>query len=145
MAYGSTDQPFQQGICESPALEPGITANFTRDAMTDVLDFIGCNSTSLDSRETVDCLRSQSMETLITAQFNTSGDGPAQNLGDQWMPVVDGDFLPIAPSELIAEGRFGNISTIIGWAQDDAAGHFNRRGYAPATVQGPLPKPDDYS
>lgn len=120
MAYGSTEQPFQQGICESQALEPGITANFTRDAMEAIVDFIGCNTTSLDSAATVACLRRQSMDALITAQFNTSGTGPAQNLGDQWLPVVDGDFVPVAPSELLAQGRFGNITTMIGWSQDDA-------------------------
>jgi carboxylesterase type B len=117
MAFGDTEQPFQQGICESQALEPGITANFTRDAMEAVVDFVQCNTTDLDSNATVACLRSQSMQALITAQFNTSGDGPAQNLGDQWLPVVDGVFLPAAPSQLIAEGRFGNITTIIGWTQ----------------------------
>ena len=120
MAFGSTEQPFQQGICQSQALEPGITANFTRDAMEAVVGFIGCNTTSLDSNATVACLRSHRMQALITAQFNPSGDGPAQNLGDQWLPVVDGIFLPAAPSQLINEGRFANITTIIGWIQDDA-------------------------
>ena len=120
MAYGSTTQPFQQGICESQALEPGITANFTLEAMANLVDFIGCNTTSFDSKATVQCLRNQPRQALTHAQFQTSGAGPAQNLGDQWLPVVDGDFLPAAPSELIQKGRFANITTIIGWAQDDA-------------------------
>ena len=120
MAYGSTKQPFQQAICQSQALEPGITADFTRNAMINLVDFIGCNTTDLGSNATVQCLRRQSMHALVHAQFATSGSGPAQNLGDQWLPVVDGDFLPEAPSKLIQAGRFASIATIIGWTQDDA-------------------------
>ena len=35
--------------------------------------------------------------------------------------MVDGDFLPAAPSTLMAEGRFAqNMTTMIGWADNDA-------------------------
>lgn len=33
---------------------------------------------------------------------------------------MDGDFLPEAPSQLIAQGKFANVTTMIGWADDDA-------------------------
>jgi hypothetical protein len=46
LAYGGTKPiPYQRGICESQALEPGVTGNFTIDAMTALANFIGCNST----------------------------------------------------------------------------------------------------
>lgn len=40
MAYGADKPvPFQQASCESQALEPGITGNFTIEAMDDVTTF----------------------------------------------------------------------------------------------------------
>ncbi|RWA11787.1 hypothetical protein EKO27_g3304 [Xylaria grammica] len=120
MAYGgSKPVPFQQGICESQATEPGITANFTIDAMQRVVDTVGCNTSSLHSAETVNCLRDFDTETLLNASLVTYDDSISSNIGDIWLPVVDGDFLPAAPSKLIKEGRFANVTTMIGWCQDD--------------------------
>lgn len=120
MAYGgSKPAPFQQGICESQALEPGITGEFTINAMKRVVDYVGCNSTSLHSEETVKCLRDSDMQKLLNASLETYTD--SINIGDIWLPTVDDDFLPAAPSQLIREHRFSNITTMIGWCQDDVA------------------------
>lgn len=120
MAYGASKPvPFQQGICESQALEPGITGNFTIDAMQLVVDYVGCNTSSLHSEETIACLRSYDMETLLNASLTTYQSDIGHNIGDIWLPVVDGDFLPAAPSQLIKEGRFANVTTMIGWCDDD--------------------------
>lgn len=120
MAFGATrSYPFQQAICESQALEPGITGNFTREAMAAVWKATGCNNTGIDSEATVECLRKLPMQELLKAQLDTASSA---NVGDIWLPVVDGvgGFLPAAPSTLIAEHRFGNISTMMGWCDDDA-------------------------
>jgi carboxylesterase type B len=120
MAFGASKPlPFQQASCESQALEPGITGTFTLDAMTDVTNFVGCNTSDLQSPKTVECLRQLSTKELQHAQEATHADGPGQNIGDQWLPVVDGDFLPAAPSKLISEGRFGRVPVMIGWCEDD--------------------------
>ncbi|KAK5124861.1 hypothetical protein LTR85_001051 [Meristemomyces frigidus] len=120
MAYGASKAaPFQQAICESQALEPGITGNFTKLAMQRLVDAVGCNITSLQSNDTVACLRKLSMEQLLTAQTNTYQGGAADNLGDIWLPAVDGDFLPDAPTTLITQGRFANVTAMIGWCEDD--------------------------
>ncbi|KAI1326857.1 putative lipase [Xylariaceae sp. FL0255] len=120
MAYGgSKPAPFQQAICESQALEPGITGNFTFNAMELLVDAVGCNTTDLHSKETVACLRALDMETYLNASIATYQDDIAHNLGDIWLPVVDGDFLPAAPSKLIKEGKFSNITTMIGWCDGD--------------------------
>lgn len=120
MAYGaSVPVPFQQAICESQALEPGITGNFTIDAMQAVADATGCNSSSLHSAETIACLRALDTETLYNASLETYASDIGHNIGDIWLPVVDGDFLPAAPSELIAKGLFANITTMMGWCEDD--------------------------
>jgi carboxylesterase type B len=120
LAYGgSRPLPFQQGIAESQALEPGITANFTIDAMSAVADYVGCNSTSVHSSETIACLRAKDTDTLLEAAITTYASDIAHNIGDVWLPAVDGDFLPYAPSKLIADGRIGNATFIAGWTQDD--------------------------
>ncbi|KAI3321813.1 putative lipase [Xylariaceae sp. AK1471] len=120
MAYGgSKPVPFHQGICESQANEPGITGNFTIDAMQLVVDAVGCNTSSLHSAETVTCLRNFDMETLLNVSIATYNSDIAHNIGDIWLPVVDGDFLPAAPSQLIKEGRFAKVTTMIGWCEND--------------------------
>lgn len=120
MAYGAERPiPFQQGICESQALEPGITGNFTNDAMRLVADAVGCNSSDLHSAQTVACLRKVDTQTLQDASTNTYQSDPAHNIGDIWLPVVDNDFLPAPPSQLINEGRFANVTIMIGWTDND--------------------------
>jgi carboxylesterase type B len=145
LAYGGTKPlPFQQGIAESQALEPGITGNFSREAMAVLIDYVGCNTTCLDSPETIACLRQMDTETLLNASITTYASDIAHNIGDIWLPVVDGDFLPAPPSQLIAEGRFGNATFMSGWMQDDLNYYTNSsiktandtydfiRGYLPA-------------
>ncbi|KAI1202286.1 putative lipase [Nemania serpens] len=120
MAYGASKPvPFQQGIGESQINEPGITANFTINAMQLVADTVACNRSSLHSAETVSCLRALDTNTLLNASVATYVADIAHNIGDIWLPVVDGDFLPAAPSQLIREGRFANVTTMIGWCEDD--------------------------
>lgn len=127
MAYGASKPlPFQQGICESQALEPGITGNFTYHQMDLLASALGCNSSSLDSNETVSCLRKVDTERFLSASIATYSGDVTSNIGDSWLPVVDGDFLPAAPSTLVSERRFGNITAMIGWADDDVGMFTNR-------------------
>ncbi|KAK4246132.1 Carboxylesterase [Corynascus novoguineensis] len=118
MSYGASKPvPFQRAICQSQALEPGITGNFTVIAMQAVVNYVGCNTTTLDSDETIACLRNLDTEALLDASLATYRDD--LNFGDIWMPVVDNDYLLAAPSTLIREGRFANVTTMLGWCQDD--------------------------
>ncbi|KAK7985455.1 lipase [Apiospora saccharicola] len=116
LAYGgSKPVPFQQGICESQALATGLTTNMTRDAVQVLVDYVGCNTTSLDDAQTISCLQSLDMETLLDASLATY----RSDLGDLWLPAIDGDFWPAAPSVLLDQGSFANVTTMIGWTQDD--------------------------
>ncbi|CZT21145.1 related to para-nitrobenzyl esterase [Ramularia collo-cygni] len=118
LAYGAEKPaPFHRAICQSQALEGEITGNTTRNSVSRVVDYVGCNTTSLDSAATVSCLRNLTTEVLYEA-FSETASGA--NLGDEWLPVVDGDFLPDAPSSLIDAGRFSNVSAMIGWCENDA-------------------------
>ena len=121
MAYGGDKPvPFQQAICQSQALEPGITGNFTRDAMQALVDEVGCDSTDLQSPQTVQCLRGLDMQTLLDASIATYKSDIAHNIGDIWLPVVDGDFLPAPPSQLVRESRFAkDVTAMMGWCEND--------------------------
>lgn len=120
LAYGGTKPlPFQRGIAESQSLEPGITGNFSRDALSALVDYVGCNSTDLQASDTIACLRGMDTDTLLDAAITTYASDISHNVGDIWLPAVDGDFLPAPPSQLIDEGRFGNATFMTGWTQDD--------------------------
>jgi carboxylesterase type B len=120
LAYGGTKPlPFRSGICESQALEPGITGNFSIDAMKRLIDYLGCNSTDLHSPGTITCLRQFDTETLFNASSETYLGDIAHNIGDIWLPVVDGDFIPAPPSQLVREGRIGKAGYTIGWTEGD--------------------------
>lgn len=120
LAYGgSIPVPFQQGICESQALEPGITGNFTLNQMQLLVDAVGCNNTDLNANATIQCLRNLDTQTMLQASVDTYTADVSHNIGDSWLPVVDGDFLPAAPSQLLAENRFANVTTMILWCEDD--------------------------
>ena len=130
VAYGGTKPvPFQQGICESQSLEPGITGNFTYHQMDLLASALGCNTSSLDSNDTITCLRDADTMTFLNASIDTYSGDVSNNIGDCWLPVVDGDFLPAAPSFLISSGRMANVSVMIGWADDDL-GFFTPRDIA---------------
>lgn len=89
LAYGaSKPAPFHRAICQSQALEGDITGNITRDSVSRVVGYVGCNTTSLDSAATISCLRNKTTEELFEA-FSETATGA--NLGDEWLPVVDGD------------------------------------------------------
>lgn len=123
MAYGGTRPvPFRQVIAESQALEPGITGNFTRTAMQLVADRVGCDKAALQSAETAQCLRDLPLDVLLNASLATFSSDVAHNIGDIWLPSVDGDFLPAPPSQLLRERRFAaNITAMMGWCSDDVA------------------------
>lgn len=120
MAYGGTKPvPFQQGICESQALEPGITGNFTIDAFQLTVGAAGCNASEVHLASTIACLRNLDMSAVQGAAESTYVADIAHNIGDVWLPVVDDDFLPEAPSMLLDGGRFANVTTMMGWCEDD--------------------------
>lgn len=121
MAYGGTKPvPFQQGICESQALEPGITGNFTINAFRLVVEAAGCDAATLHAPSTIACLRGLPMAAVQAAAESTYVADIAHNIGDLWLPAVDGDFLPEAPSMLLADGRFARgVTAVMGWCEDD--------------------------
>lgn len=86
-----------------------------------LVDYLGCNTTSVDSPQTVACLRDFDKDRLMDASLATYMGDTAHNVGDIWLPAVDGDFLPAAPSELIRQRRFASVTTMMGWTEDDVS------------------------
>lgn len=92
LAFGaSKPAPFHRAIAQSQVIEAGITGNYTRNAMQRLANATGCNTSDLQTSATVACLRNRTMSELVNAQTKTHMDGVDANIGDEWLPVVDGD------------------------------------------------------
>lgn len=118
---GSQKAPFQRAIIQSTALEAGMTSNLTLDTFNQVAELSGCSSGDPQSEETLQCLRNLPFETLLNITVTQQDSTSATNDGDTYLPVVDGDFLPIPASQLIRDGKFSKVAAIIGWEQDDGS------------------------
>ncbi|KAL7950437.1 Alpha/Beta hydrolase protein [Trichoderma barbatum] len=115
---GKQPVPFHNAIASSGVLEPGIVSSITRDAMKAVVDDVGCNETDFYSPETLVCLRNQSMDSVLQASLKTYRSDI--NIGDIWLPEIDGDFLPDNPSTLLKQGKFAkHLNVLLGWCEDD--------------------------
>ncbi|KAK4949852.1 hypothetical protein LTR10_011694 [Elasticomyces elasticus] len=122
-AYGGQGSvPFQRGIMESgsPAADPGVSGNFTLTSTTTVAQLAGCSSTN--STVVLDCLRQLPMTQLLKAVIQYENITASELSQDIFFPVVDGDFIPAAPSTLLRTGQFHkNISVIAGWNYNDGS------------------------
>lgn len=114
--------PFQQAIMESGTLtlESGNQA-FHNQNFADLSTKTGCTFIIPNSEETLDCLRSLSLERLLDADLAVAASNGMVMSGEEaFIPVVDGDFLPEVPSKLFQQGRYAKISMIAGWTQEDS-------------------------
>lgn len=119
LAYGGSKPfPFHQAVCQSQALEPGITGNYTFKAMTAVAQHANC-STDIHTPSSIECLRSLTTQQLFNSSLETYDD--TSNFGDIWLPSVDGDFLPNAPSVLIKQSKYAQVTAMMGWCENDLA------------------------
>lgn len=119
---GAQKAPFQQAIIESTALEPTQTSNLTLSTFNAVAQWTGCtNGSDPQSTSTLACLRGLSMESLLNTTLAQQASTANDNDGDTYLPTIDGDFIPEAPSALLAAGKFNQIPFIAGWTKDDAA------------------------
>ena len=109
MAYGGKNPaPFQQAISHGSSIAPGITGNASAHAMQALLDNVNCNKSGVYSGASIECLRRLNVGQLVHASGSPSA----------WLPTVDGDFLPRAPSQLIQSGNFSKMTTALGWCEN---------------------------
>ncbi|KAK7034725.1 hypothetical protein VNI00_012132 [Paramarasmius palmivorus] len=126
LAYGGSQHtPFHAAIMQSTALEPGSTSNRSAVTYNEVATLAGCELGNPQSTETVACLRALPFETLLNYTIVQYGSATS----DIYLPHVDGDFLPLASSELVRQGLFPKMPVMIGWTEDDLA------PFTPATIQ----------
>lgn len=95
-----------------------MASNITLDSFNGVAYGTGCVRGDPQSLETLECLRSLPMETLLDITLTQADSNSSVNVGDVYLPAVDGDFLPAAASELIRTGRFTPVSFMAGWVRD---------------------------
>lgn len=115
---GKQPVPFHNAIASSGSLEPGVVSSITENAMKALVDYVGCNETDFHSSDTLLCLRNHSMDSLLQASLETYRSDI--NVGDIWLPSIDGDFLPECPSALLKQGKFAkNLNVMLSWCEDD--------------------------
>ncbi|KAK4168481.1 alpha/beta-hydrolase [Cladorrhinum sp. PSN259] len=70
-----------------------------------------------DARDTLDCLRGveykEMFEILTRRGVGKDGKGPG------FYPVVDGDLIPLYPTQLLEEGRFAHVPHLLGTNSDE--------------------------
>ncbi|TGO87540.1 hypothetical protein BPOR_0220g00180 [Botrytis porri] len=120
LSVGSRPVPFHAAIMESTALEPTMSSNISFNSTAAVAAFAGCNTTDDQSMATIACLRSLSMETLLKLMIDQEVDSADSHDGDNYLPIVDQDFLPQKASQLLAQGKFARLPIVGGWMEDDA-------------------------
>lgn len=122
LAYGGTrPAPFNGALIESTALEPNMTSTLTRDTFTDVAVLTGCaEDGDAQSANTIACMRNLTLDDLWNATLTNYNALAAFSDGDIWLPNVDGDFLPAAPSDLLRTGSFTQMPIVVGWTRNDA-------------------------
>lgn len=118
---GEINPPFNRAISESFAVEFGITTAISPSMQNsaDVVTASGCSY--LESELSLECLRSLPLEDLLAVSLTVANEVVPQLNGEAaYVPVVDGNFIPDAPSILLNSGRFSDVPLVIGWNNDDA-------------------------
>ncbi|THV00539.1 alpha/beta-hydrolase [Dendrothele bispora CBS 962.96] len=122
LAYGgSKGAPFRSAIMQSSSLQPASTSSITQDSFNAIAELTGCGfHDPQNSAESLSCLRNLPMATLLEAAETHHNSMFDRTDGDVFLPTIDDDFLPMAPSELARRGMFVKMPVLIGWTQDDA-------------------------
>ncbi|MCJ1392193.1 hypothetical protein MMC18_005060 [Xylographa bjoerkii] len=119
---GNQSVPFNRAIAESgaPASEQGINTTTPVQRFDQVASLVNCNRSS--SIDTLMCMRAVPLSILNQTGLAFAVEVAPSSGFNVFTPVVDGDFIPDAPSTLVASGRFAmNVSLIQGWNHDDGS------------------------
>jgi carboxylesterase type B len=113
---------FQQAIMESGSVFELVATDADSRSFDDALTVAGCDSASQDQEASLECLRSLSWEELVQVQLEVAGTrAPLVDGFLAFLPAVDGDFLPAAPSQLYRTGQVSKVPLIIGWNHNDGS------------------------
>ncbi|GAA5824315.1 hypothetical protein JCM5353_007020 [Sporobolomyces roseus] len=118
LGYGlNSTNLFRGAILESggPTTQNYKTLNDTAPMYSEILKKTGCSSRSSSAKQ-LDCLRQLPFDKFNSSVAETS-----------WSPVIDGEFIPMAPSQQVNEGTFIKVPLLIG-ANTDEGTAFGSRG-----------------
>ena len=121
-AFGaSRPVPFRRAIMQSgmSTSVAATTSKVTSKYTADVTRLLGCSSRMPDPAAELSCLQSLPFRKILSVVEEYAHSVNPRSLL-VWRPVAEGSFMPAAPSELVATGRFAsNISVLSGWNEDD--------------------------
>jgi len=120
---GNNENLFRAAILESgSALGPNLPSLSSYDVLyKNLTDTVGCTETP----DTLECLRQVEYDVLFKAMANQI-----------WTPVVDGEFIPKWPSDLMETAQFANVSILAGSNTDEGTATFwGPRGFLNTTEQ----------
>lgn len=124
-AFGGTKPaPFKRAIMQSGSAtaDSGTTSGVSQNNTQNLTNLLNCSNTDNNVTESVACLRNLTLNELLPTEINFTYAFDSFSGFDTFIPAVDDNFIPAAPSQLLAHGNFSkNISTIIGWNQDDGS------------------------
>ncbi|EUC41839.1 hypothetical protein COCMIDRAFT_8509 [Bipolaris oryzae ATCC 44560] len=114
-AYGGSKgpAPFQQAIPQSPGWQP-VNSLITQETVYDkYLNLTGATSLAeLRALSSDDVIRANAQQIIYDSPYGSYTYGP----------VVDGDFVPLQPGLLLAQGRFDkDVRVMIGYNADEGA------------------------
>ncbi|KAF7984454.1 hypothetical protein HWV62_14546 [Athelia sp. TMB] len=119
-AYGGKQGvAFRRAIMQSgsPAADQGVSGNVSTANTAAVAQSVNCTGA-----DALACLRALPMETLLNATIARAYAAVPPFGFDTFIGVVDGDFIPSAPSVLVKTGQFArDVSVIVGWNADDSS------------------------
>jgi carboxylesterase type B len=112
-AYGGNKGcvPFSQAVPQSPGFQPFVSNQQNEAAFETYLSLLNVS--------TIEEARGLSYSALATANAVQVGNAPYGNF--IYGPVVDGDFVPALPGELLLHGQFDkNVKIMVGHNADEA-------------------------
>ncbi|XP_035680534.1 carboxylesterase 5A-like [Branchiostoma floridae] len=101
--------PLAEGLFRRAISESGVAITVPdEDAMLSITSSVGrsLNCTDDVNANMIDCIRSKSVESILTVPFSV-------------YPVVDHHFLPEAPMALLQAGRFSKVDYLLGINNDE--------------------------
>lgn len=121
---GKQSAPFRRAIMESGSAtaDAGVAGNLTWTNTQKLTRLLNCSNANNNASESVACLRNFSLEKLFPVEKDFTFAFDSFGGFDTFIPAVDDNLIPLPPSQLLMRGNFSkNISTIIGWNQDDGS------------------------
>lgn len=113
IAFGGTDDPplFRAAILESgtPTTQSYETPDLYQPAFDNFTAFVNCS----DAEDVLACLRTVPYDLFFAAGGNIS------TAVSSWQPVIDGNFIPEFPSQLLKQGKYVNVPILNGANTDE--------------------------